>query len=78
MVSTTPMSGADCRGGAHTRLGLTDVVRTWGFTTAAAADGEEALQRINAFRPSHHHHDLVMPRMAGASCCARSRMKAAR
>ena len=35
-----------------TRLGLTELVRTWGFTTDAAADGEEALQRITVFRPS--------------------------
>ena len=51
-----------------TRLGLTEFVRTWGFTTEAAADGEEALQRIIAFRPSIIIiiiiiSDLVMPRM---------------
>ena len=48
-----------------TRLGLTELVRTWGFTTEAAADGEEALQRITAFRPSIIISDLVMPRMGG-------------
>jgi len=48
-----------------TRLGLTELVRTWGFTTEAAADGEEALQRITAFRPSIIISDLVMPRMNG-------------
>src|SRR4030095_10113936 len=48
-----------------TRLGLTELVRTWGFTTDAAADGEEALQRITAFRPSIIITDLVMPRMGG-------------
>jgi DNA-binding NtrC family response regulator len=41
------------------------LVRTWGFTTEAAADGEEALQRISAFRPSIIISDLVMPRMGG-------------
>ena len=48
-----------------TRLGLTELVRTWGFATEAAADGEEALQRITAFRPSIIISDLVMPRMGG-------------
>ena len=48
-----------------TRIGLTELVRTWGFTTDAAGDGEEALQRITAFRPSIIISDLVMPRMGG-------------
>jgi DNA-binding NtrC family response regulator len=48
-----------------TRLGLTELVRTWGYTTESAADGEEALQRITAFRPSIIISDLVMPRMGG-------------
>src|SRR5262252_1235154 len=48
-----------------TRLGLTELVRTWGFITDAAADGEEALQRITVFRPSIIISDLVMPRMGG-------------
>jgi len=50
---------------SNTRLGLTELVRTWGFTTEAAADGQEALQRITAFRPSIVITDLVMPRMDG-------------
>src|SRR3954468_4941284 len=48
-----------------TRLGLTELVRTWGFTTDSAGDGEEALRRITAFRPSIIISDLVMPRMGG-------------
>jgi len=48
-----------------TRLGLIELVGAWGFVTAAAADGEEALQRITAFRPSIVISDLVMPRMGG-------------
>jgi DNA-binding NtrC family response regulator len=48
-----------------TRLGLTELIRTWGFTTDAASDGEEALSRITAFRPSIIISDLVMPRMGG-------------
>src|ERR1044071_5663334 len=48
-----------------TRLGLTELVSTWGFTTDSAADGQEALQRITTFRPSIVISDLVMPRMGG-------------
>ncbi len=48
-----------------TRLGLTELVSTWGFIADSAADGEEALQRITTFRPSIVISDLVMPRMDG-------------
>jgi len=48
-----------------TRLGLTELVGTWGFTTDSAADGQEALQCITTFRPSIIISDLVMPRMGG-------------
>ena len=48
-----------------TRLGLSELVGTWGFSTDSAGDGEEALQRITAFRPSIIISDLVMPRMGG-------------
>jgi DNA-binding NtrC family response regulator len=47
------------------RLGLTELVRTWGFTTDAAEDGEDALKRITVFRPTIIISDLVMPRMNG-------------
>ncbi len=48
-----------------TRLGLTELVRTWGFTADSAGDGQEALQRITVFRPSIIISDLVMPQMGG-------------
>jgi len=48
-----------------TRLGLTELVRTWGFTTESAEDGEDALRQITSFRPSIIVSDLVMPRMDG-------------
>ena len=48
-----------------TRLGLTELIRTWGFTTESAGDGEEALTRVTSFRPSIIISDLVMPRMGG-------------
>jgi DNA-binding NtrC family response regulator len=48
-----------------TRVGLTELVRTWGFTADSAGDGEEALRRITVFRPSIIISDLVMPNMGG-------------
>ena len=48
-----------------TRSGLTELVRSWGFTADSAADGAEALERVTAFRPSIIVSDLVMPRMSG-------------
>ena len=48
-----------------TRSGLAELVRTWGFSAEAAADGAEALEKITIFRPSIVVTDLVMPRMSG-------------
>jgi DNA-binding NtrC family response regulator len=48
-----------------TRAGLAELVRTWGFVTDAAANGEEALPLITTFRPSIVVTDMVMPRMDG-------------
>ena len=47
------------------RTGLTELVRTWGFLTDSAADGEEGLHKITQFRPSIVLTDLVMPRRSG-------------
>ena len=48
-----------------TRSGLTELVRAWGFTAEAAADGADALEKVTAFRPSIVVTDLVMPNMSG-------------
>jgi DNA-binding NtrC family response regulator len=48
-----------------TRLGLTELVRTWGFVADAAADGEEALRKVTTFRPGIIISDLAMPGMNG-------------
>jgi len=48
-----------------TRIGLTELVHTWGFMTDSASDGEEALQKVTSFRPAIVVTDLVMPRMDG-------------
>ena len=48
-----------------TRMGLTELVRSWGYLAESAADGEEALQRVTTFRPGIIVSDVVMPRMDG-------------
>jgi DNA-binding NtrC family response regulator len=45
--------------------GLTELVRSWGYNTEGASDGENALQKIATFRPSIIVTDLVMPHMDG-------------
>src|SRR5204863_140645 len=47
------------------RLGLEQLVKNWGFIAEAAADGEEALEKVTTFRPAIVITDLVMPRMDG-------------
>ncbi len=47
------------------RVGLTELVKTWGFTVESAPDGEAALAKVTAFRPTIVVSDLVMPRMDG-------------
>ena len=47
------------------RIGLTELIRAWGYVAEDAADGEEALQKITTFRPGIVLTDLVMPRMDG-------------
>jgi len=41
------------------------MVTSWGFQTATAADGEEALQKVSEFHPGVLVTDLMMPRMDG-------------
>ncbi len=47
------------------RVGLTELIRAWGYVAEDAADGEEALQKITTFRPGIVLTDLVMPRLDG-------------
>ena len=47
------------------RVGLTELIRAWGYVAEDASDGEEALQKITTFRPGIVLTDLVMPRMDG-------------
>src|SRR5512140_2663054 len=47
------------------RVGLEQLVKSWGFLAESAADGEEALEKVTSFRPAIVISDLVMPRMDG-------------
>jgi DNA-binding NtrC family response regulator len=48
-----------------TRVGLTELIRTWGFAAESAADGEEALALVTSFRPAIVVSDVIMPKMNG-------------
>src|SRR6266852_1149374 len=50
---------------AAARVGLEQLVRSWGFIAESAGDGEEALEKLTTFRPDIVITDLVMPRMDG-------------
>ena len=50
---------------ASARVGLVQLLTSWGFTAESAADGEDALEKVTSFRPAIVITDLVMPRMDG-------------
>ena len=50
-----------------TRMGLTELVRNWGFVADSASDGEDALRKVTTFRPAIIISDLAMPGMNGLS-----------
>jgi DNA-binding NtrC family response regulator len=50
---------------AAQRVGLQQLLKSWGFAVEAAADGEEALAKAAAFRPTIVLSDMVMPKMGG-------------
>jgi DNA-binding NtrC family response regulator len=47
------------------RVGLEQLVKSWGFVAESAADGHEALVKVTTFRPAIVITDLVMPGMDG-------------
>jgi DNA-binding NtrC family response regulator len=47
------------------RMGLEQLVKSWGFLAESAGDGEEALEKVTTFRPAIVITDMVMPRMDG-------------
>jgi DNA-binding NtrC family response regulator len=50
---------------AAARVGLEQLVKSWGFVAESASDGEEALEKVTSFRPAIVITDMVMPRMDG-------------
>ncbi len=52
---------------AAARVGLQQLIRSWGFIAESACDGEEALEKVTSFRPAIVITDMVMPRMDGLS-----------
>jgi DNA-binding NtrC family response regulator len=50
---------------AAARVGLEQLVKSWGFVAESASDGEDALEKVTTFRPAIVITDLVMPRMDG-------------
>ena len=47
------------------RLGLVELVRTWGYVAEEAVDGDDALAKVDTFRPSIILTDVVMPNRSG-------------
>ena len=50
---------------AAQRVGLQQLLRSWGYTVDAALNGQDALQKIAVERPTIVLSDLVMPTMGG-------------
>ncbi|MEZ5319614.1 MAG: sigma-54 dependent transcriptional regulator [Vicinamibacterales bacterium] len=50
---------------AAQRVGLQQLLKSWGFTVDAATDGRDALEKIAADRPTIVLTDMVMPGMDG-------------
>jgi len=50
---------------AAARVGLEQLLKSWGFIAQAAVDGEDALDKVTSFRPAIVISDLVMPRLDG-------------
>ncbi|HET9373254.1 MAG TPA: sigma-54 dependent transcriptional regulator [Vicinamibacterales bacterium] len=50
---------------AAQRVGLQQLLRSWGYAAEAASDGRDALEKIEQNRPTIVLSDLVMPNMGG-------------
>jgi DNA-binding NtrC family response regulator len=57
----------------RTREGWRELIGSWGFQVAAAADGEQALQLVRDFEPHILLLDLKLPRLDGLGVLARLR-----
>jgi DNA-binding NtrC family response regulator len=50
---------------AAQRVGLQQLLKSWGFAVEVAADGEDAVAKAPTFRPTIVLSDMVMPKMGG-------------
>src|SRR5436190_22089770 len=50
------------------RVGLEQLVKSWGFMAESATDGEDALEKVTTFRPAVVISDLVLARVDGRGC----------
>ena len=50
---------------AAQRVGLQQLLKSWGYAVDVASDGREALEKVAALRPTIVLSDLVMPHMGG-------------
>ena len=41
---------------AAARVGLEQLVKSWGFIAESACDGEEALEKVTTLPAGHRHH----------------------
>src|SRR5262245_26091913 len=55
---------------AAQRVGLQQLIRSWGFAVESASDGQDALAKVSSMRPTIVLSDLVMPRMGGLDLLA--------
>ena len=55
---------------AAQRVGLQQLLKSWGFVVEAASDGEDAVVKAASFRPTIVLSDLVMPKMGGLDLLA--------
>ncbi|HSE97149.1 MAG TPA: sigma-54 dependent transcriptional regulator [Blastocatellia bacterium] len=55
------------------RQGLSELVASWGYETAIAADGREALDRMDSFAPLVIITDVIMPNLDGFQLLSRIR-----
>ena len=55
------------------RQGLKELIARWGYETETAADGRDALERIEEFSPSVILTDVVMPNLDGFQLLSRVR-----
>ncbi|MEZ5401173.1 MAG: sigma-54 dependent transcriptional regulator [Bryobacteraceae bacterium] len=53
------------------RLGLAGMISSWGFQTATACDGQDALEKVADFVPHILLTDMMMPRMDGSELLRR-------